>query len=119
MTLDEKINALYSDTDSNKLLVYRGMAADAIKNYLNLDSTTTQETIETNYESALLQLIGNKINQDDAGNIKSYTMSKTSVTYASNSAFSITEDIKILLPLPYAKLTGDTSDYEIPNIFIQ
>lgn len=106
MTLDEKLTTLYSDTDSNKLLVYRCMASDAIKNYLNLDSTTTQATIEVAYESALIQLIGNKINQEDAGNIKSYTMSKTSVTYASNLAFEISKDIKTLLPAPYIKLLG-------------
>ncbi|MDV3426659.1 MAG: phage head-tail connector protein [Bacillota bacterium] len=106
MTLDEKLAALYSDVDDNKLLVYRGMATDAIKNYLNLDSNVTQATIEATYESALIQLIGNKINQDDAGNIKSYTMSKTSVTYANNSAFGISDDIKVLLPSPYIKLLG-------------
>lgn len=107
MTLDEKLIALYSNVDSNKLLVYRGMASDAIKNYMNIDPLTTSDVIEATYESALIQLIGNKILQEDTGGIKSYTMSKTSVTYNDrNKGLNITDDVKVLLPLPFATIMG-------------
>jgi Skp family chaperone for outer membrane proteins len=104
MTLDEKIQALYSDEDSLKLTIYRGMATDAIRNYMNVDDDNT--TIEQKYESALIQLIGNKIKYDNTDGVKSYIMSKTSVTYGNNNGLSITDDIKSLLPPPFVRLLG-------------
>ncbi|WP_026887719.1 hypothetical protein [Clostridium beijerinckii] len=106
MTLDEKLTALFSDTDNTKLIIYRGMAADAIRNHLNLDSTITNDMIEINYESALIQLMDNKIKYEDTQGIKSYTMSKTSVTYVTNNGLEVTPDVAALLPRPFAKLLG-------------
>jgi hypothetical protein len=104
MTLNEKLAVLYSETDSNKLSVYKDMSIDAIRNYMNISDTS--DIIIQKYESAILQLVGNKIKTESANGIKSYTASKTSVTYADSNRFSITEDVKALLPKPYVKVLG-------------
>jgi len=106
MTLDEKLAALFPDVDSNTMLIYRCMADDAIKYYMNIDPTTTSDTIESTYESAVLQLISNKIKFDDMDGIKACTVSSTSVTYADNKGLSVTDDVKALLPRPYVRLLG-------------
>lgn len=104
MTLDEKLQVLHPEVNSNKLMIYKGMATDAIRNHLNINDVN--DVIEQKYESALLQLVENKIQNDSANGVKSYTMSKTSVTYKDNKGFKITEDIENLLPATFVKLLG-------------
>ncbi|NMF04569.1 hypothetical protein ACUH7Y_09610 [Clostridium beijerinckii] len=104
MTLDEKLQALHPEVNSNKLIIYKGMAADAIRNHLNINDAN--DVIEQKYESAMLQLIENKIQYDSTNGVKSYTMSKTSVTYKDNKGFKITEDIEDLLPATFVKMLG-------------
>jgi hypothetical protein len=104
LTLDEKILILYPELEINKLSVYKDMGIDVIRNYLN--TKESNEAILQKYENALLQLIGNKVQSDTTNGIKSYSMSKTSITYGEDKGFRITDDIKSLLPTPYVKLMG-------------
>jgi hypothetical protein len=104
MTLEEKILILYPELELNKLLVYKDMGIDVIKNFIN--TKESKEVILQKYENALLQLIGNKVQSDNINGIKSYSMSKTSITYGEDKGFRITDDIKSLLPTPYVKLMG-------------
>lgn len=104
MTFDEKVQILYPEIEINKLLIYKDMGIDIIKNYLN--TMESNEVVLKKYESALLQLVGNKVQSDGANGIKSYSMSKTSITYGEDRGFRITDDIKALLPPPYVKLMG-------------
>ncbi|SHK39504.1 hypothetical protein SAMN02745163_03748 [Clostridium cavendishii DSM 21758] len=104
MTLDEKLKILYKVTDLEVLNIYKDMACDSVKSYLNIEDTN--ENIYKKYESALIEIIGNKIKSENNNGVKSYTASKMSITYEESSAFIITDKIKTLLPVPFVKLMG-------------
>lgn len=90
MTLDEKNEA--------KAIV-------VIRNYLN--KNLSDQYIKENYVLAIDQLIenANKINSAKLVGVKSMSEGNQSISFDSNiEAWSITADVKSLLPAPYIKM---------------
>lgn len=90
MTLDEKNEA--------KAIV-------VIRNYLN--KNLSDQYIKENYTLAIDQLIenANKINSAKLVGVKSMSEGNQSISFDSNiEAWSITADVKSLLPAPYIKM---------------
>ena len=89
--------------DEDKAIAY-------IKGYLNvLDNPTwTKEYILQNYEAAVELLIekATKVNSLKTPGVKSMSEGGQSITFSDNEAWSITDDIKTLLPAPYARMMG-------------
>lgn len=90
--------------DEDKAIAY-------IKGYLNvLDNPTwTKEYILQNYGAAVELLIekATKVNSFKTPGVKSVTEGGQSVTFGDGEeAWSITDDIKTLLPAPFAKMMG-------------
>lgn len=76
-----------------------------IKNYLNRN--LSDEYIKKNYALAIDQLIenANKINSTKSVGVKSMSEGNQSISFDSNvEAWSITEDVKFLLPVPYVRM---------------
>ena len=77
-------------------------AVAVIKNYLNVDWEDTY--ILSQYDFVVDQLIANSKTLKSA-DIKSMSEGNQSITYKDNSgAWTITDDIKAMLPKPYIKL---------------
>ena len=73
-----------------------------IRNYLNVD--WEDSFILTKYDFVVDQLIKNSQNSKSA-DIKSISVGSQSITYKDNSGpWTITDDIKSMLPKPYIKL---------------
>lgn len=90
MTLDEKNEA--------KAIV-------VIRNYLN--KNLSDQYIKENYTLAIDQLIenANKINSAKLVGVKSMSEGNQSISFDSNiEAWSITSDVKSLLPIPYIRM---------------
>lgn len=90
MTLDEKNEA--------KAIV-------VIRNYLN--KNLSDQYIKKNYVLAIDQLIenANKINSAKLVGVKSMSEGNQSISFDSNiEAWSITADVKSLLPAPYIRM---------------
>lgn len=90
MTLDEKNEA--------KAIV-------VIRNYLN--KNLSDQYIKENYALAIDQLIenANKINSAKLVGVKSMSEGNQSISFDSNiEAWSITADVKSLLPTPYIRM---------------
>lgn len=90
MTLDEK-------NEAKAILV--------IKNYLNRN--LSDEYIKKNYTLAIDQLIenANALKARKLVGVKSMSEGNQSVSFDSNiEAWSITSDIKVLLPTPYVRM---------------
>ncbi|WP_195251856.1 hypothetical protein [Romboutsia sp. 1001713B170207_170306_H8] len=90
MTLEEK-------NEAKAILV--------IRNYLN--KNLSDEYIKKNYTLAIEQLIenANKINSSKLVGVKSMSEGNQSVSFDSNiEAWSITADVKALLPTPYVRM---------------
>lgn len=90
MTLDEKNEA--------KAIV-------VIRNYLN--KNLSDQYIKENYVLAIDQLIenANKINSAKLVGVKSMSEGNQSISFDSNiKAWSITADVKSLLPTPYIRM---------------
>lgn len=90
MTLDEK-------NEAKAILV--------IRNYLNRN--LSDEYIKKNYVLAIDQLIenANKINSAKLVGVKSMSEGNQSISFDSNiEAWSITADVKSLLPAPYIRM---------------
>ncbi|CAM2828461.1 hypothetical protein HAHI6034_05015 [Hathewaya histolytica] len=80
-------------------------AINLIRNYLNKDFT--DEYILENFDLAIEQLIDNakNISNKKTTGVKSMSEGNQSITFESGAeAWTITEDIKLLLPTPYARL---------------
>lgn len=76
-----------------------------IRNYLNRN--LSDEYIKKNYALAIEQLIenANKINSAKLVGVKSMSEGNQSISFDSNvEAWSITEDVKFLLPVPYVRM---------------
>ena len=76
-----------------------------IKNYLNRN--LSDKYIRENYALAIDQLIENasKINSTKLVGVKSMSEGNQSITFDSNiEAWSITADVKALLPIPYVRM---------------
>lgn len=77
----------------------------AIRHYLNRNFS--DEYIRTNFALAIDQIIenANKINSAKLVGVSSMREGNQSITFNSNvEAFSITDDIRSLLPPPYIKM---------------
>lgn len=76
-----------------------------IRNYLN--RSLSDEYIKKNYALAIDQLIenANKLNSTKSVGIKSMSEGNQSISFDSNiEAWSITADVKALLPTPYVRM---------------
>ncbi|ACA45984.1 hypothetical protein FDC22_01225 [Clostridium botulinum] len=76
-----------------------------IRNYLNKD--LEDNYILENYDLAVEQLINNaaKLENIKTPGVKSMSEGNQSISFESGaSAWSITEDVKALLPTPYARM---------------
>lgn len=105
--IDEKIAKLYPKTNPLVLDVYKDIAIDLIKSYLDsINVTNKKEEIEVKYESALLLVLCNAIEGKSTGNVKQMSQGNKSVTYEEGKAFTISNDVKALLPLPRVKMMG-------------
>lgn len=72
-----------------------------IRNYLNV--SLTDDEIQEKYELAVEQLIRNSVKTEKkkGAGVKSMTQGQRSITYGDDyEAWTITEDIKLLLPTP-------------------
>lgn len=90
MTLDEK-------NEAKAILV--------IRNYLNRDISNNY--IKKNYVLAIEQLIENatKLQNIKTSGVKSMSEGNQSISFESGAeAWSITEDVKMLLPIPYVRM---------------
>lgn len=91
------------------LSIYIRRATTLIKNYLNNDSFD-EGYIQNNFQDAIIELVYIAYSSKGKENIQSERQGNKSITYktvtsySDGSAFMITNDIKALLPLPYAKL---------------
>lgn len=80
-------------------------AVFVIKNYLN--KNLSDEYIKKNYALAIDQLIenANKINSTKIVGVKSISEGNQSISFDSNiEVWSITADVKALLPIPYVRM---------------
>lgn len=75
-----------------------------IKNYLNRD--LSDNYIKKNYVLAIEQLIenANKINSMKAIGVKSMSEGNQSISFENAEAWTVTEDVKMLLPTPYVRM---------------
>ncbi|WP_461206922.1 hypothetical protein [Clostridium sp. DL1XJH146] len=87
---------MYSDEDR---------AIGMIKGYLNVNGNRkwTKDYILTNYGLAVEMLVekANKINSIKAAGVKSFSEGNQSVSFSEGEAWTITDDIKVLLPVPF------------------
>lgn len=85
-----------------EITIEKKKAIAVIRNYLNVDWEDT--FILTKYDFVVDQLIKNSQNSKSA-DIKSISEGSQSITYKDNSGpWTITDDIKSMLPKPYIKL---------------
>lgn len=81
-----------------------------IKGYLNVtdDSKWTDAYVTENYGAAVELLIekATKLNSLKTTGVKSMSEGGQSVTFSDGEAWTITDDIKMLLPAPYARMMG-------------
>jgi len=88
-----------------ELTIEQKKSIAVIRNYLNVDSDTwTDEIILSEYDFVVDQLIQNA-KTAKSSDIKSISEGNQSISYKDNSgAWTITDDIKAMLPKPYIKL---------------
>ncbi len=88
-----------------ELTIEQKKSVAVIRNYLNVDSDTwTDEIILSEYDFVVDQLIQNA-KTAKSSDIKSISEGNQSISYKDNSgAWTITDDIKAMLPKPYIKL---------------
>lgn len=92
-----------TDKEDSKLNIYIKMAVALIKKYLNNDQFD-DSYIEENFSIAITLIVTNAYEckkSGDKGNIKSTTQGQRSITYGDDKAFTMTDDIKAILPAPY------------------
>jgi hypothetical protein len=91
------------------LNIYIKRAVTFIKKYINNDDFDN-EYIESNFQDAITLLVYNAYKVKGNENVQSMQQGQRSVTfktvtsYASGSTYTITDDVRALLPTPYAKL---------------
>lgn len=93
------IKIITGSTEDTLLNLYIRKADTLIKNYLRLDDTVD---IENTYTDAVIQYVVENYRQLGNEGIKQFSQGSRSGTY--NSGLS--EDVKVLLPLPKIKLMG-------------
>ena len=102
----EDLHALLPNADEYSdaaLIIYKNRAITFIKNYLN--SNYDSAYIEANFEDAIIALVYNTYSSKGKENIQSESQGSRSKTYKA-STFSISDDVKGLLPLPRVRLMG-------------
>lgn len=93
------------------LTILKNRAITFIKNYLN-SNTYDAEYIEITFAEAIIELVYNAYIVKGKENIQSESQGSRSVTYkgftsyADGSTFTITQNVKALLPLPSVKMMG-------------
>lgn len=92
-------------SQDDKLSIYIRRAVHTIQNYLNIDKFT-DEDIENLYSEAIISLVSNahKIESEGIKNIKSKSQGARSVTYSDDTSFTITDDVKSILPVPFIRM---------------
>lgn len=107
-TLDALLDKAYPDNPKKDL--YKKIAIDKCMLYFqeNLKIEITQEVMEELYASALFLLISNAFDFEKTKGIKSIKQGNKSITYNpyENKLFSMTDEIKSLLPLPRVRFKG-------------
>ncbi|MBU3176088.1 phage head-tail connector protein [Clostridium estertheticum] len=105
MLEDVKILLNVDDSKDPILNIFKKRSIMLVKSYLN-NSTYDSAYIEANFEEAIIELIYNAYSVKGKENIQSESQGSRSVTYkgfttfADGSTFAITQNIKVLLPLP-------------------
>lgn len=108
----EDIKTLLDITDNLKdsiLNIYIKRAVTLIKNYLNNDSFDNSY-IQDNFQDAVIELVYNAYISKGKENIQSENQGSRSITYktvtsySDGSTFMITNNIALLLPVPYIRM---------------
>ncbi|MCD2345812.1 phage head-tail connector protein [Clostridium guangxiense] len=98
---DVKILKNIADTNrDNEINIYIRRATTLIGNYLNLDSNATD--IENTYQDACIAYVMEQLSKKGNEGIKQYSQGSESGTYGSE----LSENVKALLPVPYARMMG-------------
>ena len=103
MVDDVKLLLGIKDNSQDDLIaLYINRAITVIINYIN-NEKYDKEIIEVVFPEAIIALVENayKENTSSTKGIKSKTQGARSVTYADEKGFTITDDIKSLLPTPF------------------
>lgn len=91
------------------LTIFKNRAITFVKNYLK-NSIYDAIYIEANFADALVELVYNAYSLKGKENIQSESQGSRSITYkgftsyADGSTFTITQDVKALLPLPSIRM---------------
>lgn len=105
------LHTLLPDTDASAdptFEILKNRAVTVIKNYLN--NRYDAEYIEANFQDAVIQLVYNAYIVKGKENVQSEAQGSRSVSYktltsfSAGSTFTITQDIKSLLPLPSIRM---------------
>lgn len=99
MAVIEDLKTLTGQAE-NILAIYIRRADTAISNYLNNNLEST--TIEEKYPDAVIEYVTECIAKKGNESLKQFTQGSRQGTYVDG----LTEDVKALLPAPYAKLMG-------------
>ncbi|AAO36100.1 hypothetical protein DP149_10225 [Clostridium tetani] len=104
MLKDIKILLNINDNSKDSILnIYIRKATTLIQNYLN-NYNFKSDYIQANFKDAIIDIVVSAYNFKDNKNIKSKTQGARSITYADNTAFTITDSVANLLPMPYVKM---------------
>lgn len=104
----DSIKALLSIKDNSQddlITLYINRAISVIINYIN-NEKYDKEYVTEHFEEAIICLVENayKENTSSAKGIKSQSQGARSITYADEKGFTITDDIKSLLPTPFIRM---------------
>ena len=104
----DSIKALLSIKDNSQddlITLYINRAITVIGNYIN-NKKYDKELIEVEFPEAIIALVENayKENTSSTKGIKSKSQGARSITYADEKGFTITDDIKSLLPTPFIRM---------------
>lgn len=112
MSVLDDVRTLLELTDTTKdaiLTILKTRAITLVKTYLN-SSSYDAASIEENFSDALVELVYNAYTVKGKENVQSETQGSRSVTYkgltsyADGSTFAITQNIKVLLPMPSIRM---------------
>jgi hypothetical protein len=90
---------ILTNMNESILNIYIRRADTAIRNYLNIDDTVD---IETNYPDAVIEYVTECLTKKGNEGIKQFTQGGRQGTYDSG----LNEDVKALLPPPFARMMG-------------
>lgn len=93
------------DSKDNELEIYIRRAVFTIKNYLNTDKFTNED-IKDKFKEAVILLVENAYTEKAQGakGIKSKSQGARSITYSEDMGFTISDNIKSMLPVPYIRM---------------